>query len=180
MPFVEGRISRTFSRSEKRLPVPKALAIAREIAAGLAAAHEAGVVHRDLKPENIMVEGEQPRPDHGFRHFALVPCGLSNGKRADPVDRAGGATAFDQSALMAGMTVAGSVIGTVQDMAPEQAKGKEVDHRAGYLCFRTDFPRHDGRHPPARRRQCSRRTGSANGGGAGWTQEHRRAHPRTD
>ena len=55
MSFVEGSDLSTVLRDEK-LTVPRVLAIAREIAAGLQAAHEAGVVHRDLKPANVMIE----------------------------------------------------------------------------------------------------------------------------
>ncbi len=68
------------------------------------AAHSAGVVHRDLKPANIMLEGDQ-RADHGLRHRALGQRGTM-------------------------MTMAGGVIGTLDYMAPEQAAGSTVDHRA--------------------------------------------------
>src|SRR5262249_12949096 len=55
MPYIHGRDLSTIIRQASRLPVPRALSIARQILDGLVAAHEAGVVHRDLKPGNIMV-----------------------------------------------------------------------------------------------------------------------------
>ena len=58
MLYVHGSdLAKLISR-EGRLPVPRALAIARQIAAGLVAAHEAGIVHRDLKPGNILLDEE--------------------------------------------------------------------------------------------------------------------------
>src|SRR5262245_60075274 len=60
MPYIEGHDLATVLRNE-RLTVPKVMGVARQVAAGLQAAHEAGVVHRDLKPENVMMEGDHAR-----------------------------------------------------------------------------------------------------------------------
>ena len=57
MPYIKGADLATVLRDE-RLPVPRVMALARQVAAGLQAAHEAGVVHRDLKPANMMIESE--------------------------------------------------------------------------------------------------------------------------
>src|SRR4029079_3005875 len=57
MPYIEGHDLATVLRNE-RLTVPRVMGVARQVAAGLQAAHEAGVVHRDLKPANVMMEGE--------------------------------------------------------------------------------------------------------------------------
>jgi serine/threonine protein kinase/tetratricopeptide (TPR) repeat protein len=134
MPFVEGQTLAHLLRQSGPLPVVRALAIAREIAAGLAAAHQAGVVHRDLKPENIMVEA-----DH---HAQIMDFGISRSSRAaamasgehPPGDPPPAAPTLDQAAPT-GVTMAGVVIGSLPYMAPEQARGMKVDHRADIYSF---------------------------------------------
>jgi serine/threonine protein kinase/tetratricopeptide (TPR) repeat protein len=134
MPLVEGQTLAQVLRQSGRMPVGRALGIAREIAAGLAAAHEAGVVHRDLKPENIMVDGEQ--------HAQIMDFGISRSSRPATVTSRkesrsglGRAVVLDPAALTGGMTMAGIVIGSLPYMAPEQAKGDKVDHRADIYSF---------------------------------------------
>src|SRR5207249_5090465 len=56
MPYIQGQDLAALLKETGRLSISKALAIARQIAAGLQAAHEVGVVHRDLKPANIMID----------------------------------------------------------------------------------------------------------------------------
>src|SRR6187401_2989409 len=58
MPYVHGSDLAKLIEREGRLAVPRALAIARQVVAGLVAAHEAGIVHRDLKPGNILLDEE--------------------------------------------------------------------------------------------------------------------------
>jgi serine/threonine protein kinase len=88
-----------------RLPLAEVLRIGREIAEGLAAAHERGLVHRDIKPANIWLE-------EGRDHVKIVDFGLARGTGTD-----------------AHFTQAGAVIGTPSYMAPEQANAEEVDGR---------------------------------------------------
>jgi eukaryotic-like serine/threonine-protein kinase len=105
------------------LPLDEALAIARQIADALEAAHEKGVVHRDLKPANVKVtsEGKVKVLDFGLAK-ALT------GDRSSP-DQTHSPT------LTAQATQAGVVLGTAAYMSPEQARGKAVDKRADIWAF---------------------------------------------
>jgi tetratricopeptide (TPR) repeat protein len=110
MPFVEGENLADILKRDGKVPVPRAIAIAKEVASGLAAAHEVGVIHRDLKPENIMISAEG--------HALIMDFGISRS-----VGGTGTATAL------------GAVMGTLEYMAPEQAQGQAVDQRADIYSF---------------------------------------------
>ena len=129
MSYVEGLDLATTLGNEGPLDVPRALRIAREVVSGLEAAHEAGVVHRDLKPENIMLEtdGEALIMDFGIARSTSQPQG-SERREASGVRRA-------RAQMAANETMAGSVIGTLEYMAPEQARGEPVDQRADIYSF---------------------------------------------
>src|SRR5262249_9659509 len=105
MPVLVGETLENRVRSRGRLKVVEVMRIVREAAEGLACAHDAGLVHRDVKPANIWLEGDRGR-------VKLLDFGLVR-SRAD-----------------ARITSSGMVIGTPAYMAPEQASGKDVDHRA--------------------------------------------------
>ncbi len=93
----------------------QALWIAREVASGLAAAHDLGLVHRDLKPANVMlVEGEGTAPDR----VKILDFGI-----AKPLAMQGGVP-------FSTLTAEGHVVGAVSAMSPEQALGQTVDHRS--------------------------------------------------
>jgi eukaryotic-like serine/threonine-protein kinase len=98
------------------VPIRKALEYGVQIARALAAAHDRGIVHRDLKPGNVFVTGDG--------QIKVLDFGLARNTAAAA---AGGAT-------MTG-TTPGMVMGTVGYMAPEQARGLAVDHRADIFAF---------------------------------------------
>jgi Tol biopolymer transport system component len=122
MEFVDGEdLAATIRRGA--VPLADALALARQIADALAAAHEAGIVHRDLKPANIKVR------DDGT--VKVLDFGLAKGSPGD-------SSAGDDSAATRtspAMTSMGVILGTASYMSPEQAKGKPVDRRADVWAF---------------------------------------------
>jgi tetratricopeptide (TPR) repeat protein len=124
MPFIEGEDLSAILKREGSLPVPRVMPIARTMVSGLVAAHRAGIVHRDLKPANIMVdtEGQALIMDFGVAR--------EEAPAASTTALADGVPAVMRAAAMAGHTVAGSVVGTIDYMAPEQALAQKVDQRA--------------------------------------------------
>jgi Tol biopolymer transport system component len=103
------------------LPVGKAVSYAQQVAHGLAAAHEKGVVHRDLKPENLFITTDDRVKILDFGLAKLKP------QTGGPVD--------SQAVTQKNITDPGTVMGTAGYMAPEQARGQDVDHRADIFAF---------------------------------------------
>jgi serine/threonine protein kinase/Tfp pilus assembly protein PilF len=135
MSYVEGMNLGTVLTRDGKLPVSRALRIARGIVAGLTAAHQAGVVHRDLKPPNIMIDA-QDEPlimDFGVARSASpgpgVPSDLVTMPDATWPRQLGSVPSVAQQ------TTVGTVVGTIEYMAPEQARGEVVDHRADIYAF---------------------------------------------
>ena len=124
MPYIEGEDLSTILKREGKLSVERVMGIARQVASGLVAAHAAGVVHRDLKPANIMMQasGEALITDFGVA-------------RSTTGTEASGSAGPALGALRGGQTVAGTVVGSVPYMAPEQAKAQPVDQRADIYAF---------------------------------------------
>ena len=105
------------------LPVEEALEVCRQIAEGLEAAHEKGVVHRDLKPANVKMTPEG--------RVKILDFGLAKAFEGQtPV------TDISQSpTLTENLTKSGVILGTAAYMSPEQARGKQVDRRADVWAF---------------------------------------------
>jgi serine/threonine protein kinase/tetratricopeptide (TPR) repeat protein len=134
MPYIEGADLATVLRDTPRLPVPKVLSIIRQIAAGLQAAHEAGVVHRDLKPANVMIDNESAIiMDFGIARSTSRVGSMPSGPTKGSPTSSG--VSIDETMTQAAATVVGAVIGTIEYMAPEQARGEHVDHRVDIYAF---------------------------------------------
>jgi serine/threonine protein kinase len=105
------------------LPIAEALAIARQIAGALEAAHEKGIIHRDLKPANIKLTLNG--------HVKVLDFGLAKAIAGDT-----GSPDLSQSpTITADGTRAGVVLGTPAYMSPEQARGKAADKRTDIWAF---------------------------------------------
>src|SRR6478672_629253 len=109
------------------LPLGESLALARQIAEALEAAHENGVVHRDLKPANIKVTpgGKVKVLDLGLAKVMEAPA-------AGDSDR-GALSSFPTEVVE--VTRPGVILGTLEFMSPEQARGKPVDKRTDIWAF---------------------------------------------
>ncbi len=119
MELIEGQTLRALLLAG-RLPVRKVLEIAAQVAEGLAKAHEADLAHRDLKPENLMVSQD------GF--IKILDFGLAKHTSPNPELSA----TRPASELQ---TSPGGILGTVQYMSPEQARGDRLDFRSDQFSF---------------------------------------------
>jgi serine/threonine protein kinase len=108
MEYIEGKSIKEVIK-EKGFSIEEILKIAIQVCEGLAAAHEKGIVHRDIKSDNIMLT---PRGQVKIMDFGLA--------------KLKGATK---------LTTTGTTLGTLQYMSPEQAQGKEADHRSDIFSF---------------------------------------------
>jgi len=142
MEFVDGIDLARLIREYGVLPVQEAAEYVRQAALGLHHAHEQGLVHRDIKPSNIIVSGERHIPDASGPAFVkILDMGLVR------------AVGFEDQGGGMDLTRAGTVVGTPDYMAPEQAKdSRTVDRRADLYSLGCAFyflltgkpPFHDG------------------------------------
>jgi serine/threonine protein kinase len=119
MELVEGEdLAQRLAR--RAIPIDEALPIAKQIAEALEAAHEQGIIHRDLKPANIKV-----RPDGTVK---VLDFGLAKNAGVS-------APSTDDSPTTIAATFSGVILGTAAYMAPEQARGRQVDRRVDIWAF---------------------------------------------
>ncbi|HMV87150.1 MAG TPA: serine/threonine-protein kinase [Blastocatellia bacterium] len=112
MEFVPGRNLREHLRERGAIPLAEIKSIVQQICAGLAEAHERGIVHRDIKPENLILTER-----HGQPHLTILDFGIAK---------------LQQSSMTA-QTHASVILGTPSYMSPEQAAGgcvSEIDARS--------------------------------------------------
>src|SRR5687767_9100263 len=114
--YIEGETLREII-SESRLRLPKILDISIQITGALSAAHKAHLVHRDVKPENIMI-----RPDG---YVKVLDFGLA--KLVEQKNKS--ILSLEDPTVRQNLTAKGVILGTVNYMSPEQAKGEPVDER---------------------------------------------------
>ena len=120
MEFLEGE---TLAQRLKRgaLALPELLEFAIQIAGALDAAHAKGVVHRDIKPANIFIVGRG--------QVKVLDFGLAK------LNQAAGGPEAETVSISADLTSAGTIMGTVAYMSPEQARGEQVDARTDLFSF---------------------------------------------
>jgi serine/threonine protein kinase/Tol biopolymer transport system component len=131
MEFLEGETLAERLR-KGAIPLAEVFKIGIAVAEALAVAHRSGIVHRDLKPGNIMLTAGGAK---------LMDFGLAKPLGLLAASGSGSAPSFTAAATMSGpsplspLTTAGSIIGTIQYMSPEQIEGKEADARSDIFAF---------------------------------------------
>jgi hypothetical protein len=123
MELVPGDTLQQRVKRDGAVPIEEALAIAKQIAEALEAAHEKGIIHRDLKPANVKLTPEGK--------VKVLDFGLAKAFAGDTSTEDMG----NSPTLIMAATMQGVILGTAAYMSPEQAKGKAVDKRTDIFAF---------------------------------------------
>jgi len=123
MELVPGDTLQQRVKRDGAVPIEEALAIAKQIAEALEAAHEKGIIHRDLKPANVKLTPEGK--------VKVLDFGLAKAIAGDTSTEDMG----NSPTLSVAATMPGVILGTAAYMSPEQARGKSVDKRADIWAF---------------------------------------------
>ncbi len=123
MELVSGETLQERLKRDGAVPIEEALAIAKQIAEALEAAHEKGIIHRDLKPANVKVTPEGK--------VKVLDFGLAKAFEGDSNNEDMG----NSPTLSRAATMHGVILGTAAYMSPEQARGKVVDKRTDIWAF---------------------------------------------
>ena len=116
MPFLQGEMLDDRLKRDRVCNLGILVKVAREVADGLAAAHAKGLIHRDIKPGNSWLEGDLTSKElaQQIRRCKVLDFGLARSVDKEDIQ----------------ITASGAILGTPAYMAPEQARGEKVDHRA--------------------------------------------------
>src|SRR5262249_17122340 len=124
MEFIDGQTLREKIHRE-RAELRKLLRYLQQVAEGLAKAHAAGIVHRDLKPDNVMITRDG--------YAKILDFGLA--KLTEQTKPPGVEAEAPTAVMRQPLSTPRVVMGTVGYMSPEQAQGKQVDHRSDIFSF---------------------------------------------
>ncbi|HTW59845.1 MAG TPA: protein kinase [Terriglobales bacterium] len=135
MEFLDGE---TLAERLRRgaLPFPELLKIGMEVAEALEVAHRAGIVHRDFKPGNVMLTKSGTK----LMDFGLAKPNLAGAPGSGSAPLLSAARTMSDKTMsgptpVSPLTTAGSIVGTIQYMSPEQIEGKEADARSDIFAF---------------------------------------------
>ncbi len=120
MEYLEGETLRSRLKSAP-IPIQETVRIAQQIAVGLSAAHDKGIIHRDLKPENIFLTGDD--------RVKILDFGLAARIQTGTIPNS--STVYTQDKI----TSPGMVLGTIEYLSPEQARGQQADARSDIFAF---------------------------------------------